>query len=98
MPSSSAHSTLSRASQYDRSGYQRQTFNDRISPGGIRDTRVIASIPIPALTRPLLAYGRYWFQDIWKKRHTSGFVLVVRADGTDANVPPNIPRAYTDWN
>jgi hypothetical protein len=83
---------------YKARGYKRSGYHDRIPPGGIRETRIVASIDIPPLPRPLLAYGRYWFQDIWKKRHTSGFVLVVHAHGTDGHVPTDIPRAYTDWN
>jgi hypothetical protein len=82
---------------YEARGYKRQAFHDRIPPGGINETRAAASIDIPPLPRPLLVYGRYWFVDIWKKRHTSGFVLVIRANGTDAHVPTVIPRAYTDW-
>jgi hypothetical protein len=83
---------------YKARGYKRSGYHDRIPPGGIRETRIVASIDIPPLPRPLLAYGRYWFQDIWKKQHTSGFVLVVDANGTDGHVPTDIPRAYTDWN
>jgi hypothetical protein len=83
---------------YNARGYTREGFHDRIPPGGIKETRLVASIDIPPLPRPLLAYGRYWFTDICKKRHTSGFVLVIRDDGTDAHVPTDIPRAYTDWN
>jgi hypothetical protein len=63
-----------------------------------KETRVVASINIPPLTRPLLVYGRYWYADIWKKGHTSGFVLVVHANGTDGHVTGDIPRAYTYWN
>ena len=83
---------------YAARGYKRKPFHDRIPPGGIGETRAVASIDIPPLPRPLLVYGRYWFDDIWKKRHTSGFVLVIHANGTDAHVPTNIPRAYTYWN
>jgi hypothetical protein len=83
---------------YAKRGYKRQAFHDRIPPGGISETRPVAFVNIPPLPRPLLVYGRYWFEDIWKKRHTSGFVLVIRDDGTDAHVPTDIPRAYTDWN
>jgi hypothetical protein len=83
---------------YQARGYTRQAFHDRIPPGGIKETRAVASFDIPPLPRPLLVYGRYWFEDIWKKRHTSGFVLVIHATGTDAHVPNGIPRVYTDWN
>lgn len=83
---------------YGKRGYKRKTFHDRIPPGGIKETRVVASIDIPPLTRPLLVYGRYWYADIWKKGHTSGFVLVVHANGTDGHVTGDIPRAYTYWN
>src|SRR5262245_17900728 len=82
---------------YQARGYKRMGFHDRIPPGGIKETRAVAAIDIPPLPRPLLVYGRYWFQDIWKKRHTSGFVLVVHSNGTDAHVPTDIPRAYTYW-
>jgi hypothetical protein len=83
---------------YEAPDYRRTTFHDRISPGGIKETRVIASIPIPLIDRPMLVYGRYWFEDIWKDLHTSGFVLVIEATGTNPHVPAGIPRAYTDWN
>jgi hypothetical protein len=83
---------------YEARGYKRKAFHDRIPPGGIKETRVIASIDIPPLPRPLLAYGRYWFEDIWKGRHTSGFVLVIHANGTDPHVSTAIPPAYTYWN
>jgi hypothetical protein len=84
---------------YNAPNYQRRTFRDRIRPG--ETGRIIAGIPIPAdIPRPLLAYGRYWFLDIWKKRHTAGFVLVIEANNTHAHIPPavRIPEAYTDWN
>jgi hypothetical protein len=83
---------------YDAPGYQRTTYNDRIAPGGIRETRTISGIDIPPIPRPLLVYGRYWFEDIWKDVHTSGFVLVIEANGTHGHVPANIPRAYTYWD
>jgi hypothetical protein len=83
---------------YEARGYKRKAFHDRIAPGGIKETRIVASIDIPPLPRPLLVYGRYWFEDIWKKRHTSGFVLVIHPNGTDGHLPTDIPRAYTDWN
>ena len=62
--------------------------------------RIIAGIPIPTnLQRPLLAYGRYWFLDVWKAKHTAGFVLVIEANGTHGHIPPavRIPEAFTDW-
>src|SRR5262245_46887639 len=62
---------------YEARGYKRKGFHDRIPPGGIKETRPVASIDVPPLPRPMLVYGRYWFEDIWKKGHTSGFVLVV---------------------
>jgi len=61
---------------------------------------VIAFIPIPLdMPRPLLAYGRYWFLDVWKETHTTGFVLVIENDDTHGHIPPtiHIPHAYTDW-
>jgi hypothetical protein len=84
---------------YNAPNYQRTTFHNRIRPGtaGLP----IAGIAIPTnIPRPLLAYGRYWFLDIWKKRHTAGFVLVIEANTTHGHVPPpvRIPRAYTDWD
>ena len=57
-------------------------------------------IPIPLdMPRPLLAYGRYWFLDVWKETHTAGFVLVIENDDTHGHIPPtiHIPHAYTDW-
>jgi hypothetical protein len=83
---------------YDASDHRRTTCNERIAPGGIRETRTISSISIPSLPRPLLVYGRCWFEDIWKEIHTSGFVLVIDADRTHGHVPAGISRAYTDWN
>lgn len=83
---------------YERTDYKRTTINDRIPPGGITETRAIARLPVPPLPRPLFVYGRYWFEDVWKKTHTSGFVLTVHARGTDPHVPANIPSAYTAWN
>jgi hypothetical protein len=83
---------------YEAPDYQRTTFHDRIAPGGIKETRVIASIAIPLIGRPMLVYGRYWFEDIWKDKHTSGFVLVIEETGTNPHVPAGVPRAYTDWN
>ena len=35
-----------------------------IPPGEIKETRVVASIDIPPLTRPSPVYGRYWYADI----------------------------------
>jgi hypothetical protein len=84
---------------YNAPNYQRTTFHNRIRPG--TSGLLIAGIPIPTnIPRPLLAYGRYWFLDIWKKRHTAGFVLVIEANTTHGHIPPpvRIPRLYTDWN
>jgi hypothetical protein len=81
---------------YNIAGYARRSFHNRIRPDTMG--RVIAGIPIPDIPRPMLAYGRYWFLDIWKVRHSAGFVLVIEADRTHGYVPPGIPSAYTDWN
>lgn len=78
--------------------YPRVVFHDRIAPGGWQDTRPIAYFPIPAIPRPLVVYGRYWYEDIWQDKHTSGFVLVIEADTTHGHVPAGIPAAYTDWD
>ncbi len=83
---------------YAAPGYQRTTYYDRVAPGGIHETWHVANIPVPPLARPMLVYGRYWFEDIWKATHTSGFVLVIEATGTNPHVPTGISRAYTDWN
>jgi hypothetical protein len=83
---------------YEARGYKRKAYHGRIPPGGIKETILVAPIDIPPLPRPLLVYGRYWFQDIWKKRHTSGFVLALDATGTHGHVPTDIPRAYTYWD
>jgi hypothetical protein len=82
---------------YDAPNFPHTTFTDRIPPGTMG--RPIARIPIPPnMPRPLLVYGRYWFFDIWQIRRTSGFVLVIAADGTHGHVPPNIPHRYIDWS
>jgi hypothetical protein len=79
--------------------YRRIGFHDRIAPGGIKETRVVAYFHIPTeIPRPLLVYGRYWYEDIWSDRHTSGFVLVIEANTTHGHVPPGIPAAYTQWD
>jgi hypothetical protein len=83
---------------YYRRNYLRTAFRDRIAPGTMG--RIIAGISIPNIPRPLLAYGRYWFLDIWKIRHTAGFVLVIEANTTHSHIPlgVSIPRPYTDWD
>ena len=53
-----------------------------------RDARNSTIGNFAPLPRPLLVYGRYWFTDIWKKTHTSGFVLTV-----PARPALNLPRA-----
>jgi hypothetical protein len=61
--------------------------------------RPLKAIPIPNdIPRPLLAYGRYWFEDIWKDKHTAGFVLLIEANTTHGHIPVSIPSAYTDWD
>ena len=82
---------------YDRIGFPRTTFTDRIPPGTMG--RHINNISIPNnIPRPLLAYGRYWFLDIWEDEHSSGFVLLIEAAGTHGHVPAGIPRRYIDWD
>jgi hypothetical protein len=76
--------------------YRRVSYREQIAPG--TQARVIAAIDIPPLPRPMLAYGRHWFLDIWMREHSAGFVLVIEATGTHGHVPPVIPRAYTDWD
>jgi hypothetical protein len=88
---------IPRIPAYDVPNYQRVPYAERIPPGRVMG--ITTPIPIPPdIPRPLLAYGRYWYTDIWKKTHSSGFVLVVEAAGTHGRVPQNIPPAYTDWD
>lgn len=83
---------------YNLPNYARRVpYSERIPPGKMNNIRDAIPIP-PDIPRPLLAYGRHWYTDIWKERHSSGFVLVIEAAGTHGRIPDNIPPAYTDWD
>src|SRR5262249_12367353 len=78
--------------------YQRVQYHDRIAPGGYHETQRLTYLQIPQLERPLFVFGRFWYEDIWNHKHTSGFVLVLTDQGTTPRVPSDIPKAYTYWD
>jgi hypothetical protein len=71
-------------------------YRDRVRPG--TTGRHIANIRIPPIPRPMLAYGRHWYEDVWNERHSTGFVLIVEANGTHGHIQADMPRAYIDWD
>ncbi len=74
-------------------GFRRTPWVAHISPGG--RTLAVTTIPIPAGNNPV-AYGRFWYTDIWGGSHYFSFILPITA-GNDHSIVENVSRAYTDW-
>jgi len=44
--------------------------------------------------RDPVAYGRFWYEDVWNKPHYASFILCL----PPRQLPANISPAYTEWN
>jgi hypothetical protein len=43
--------------------------------------------------REPVVYGRFWYEDVWKKPHYHSFILTL----APRSLPANISPAYTEW-
>jgi hypothetical protein len=76
---------------YDDVGYERIPCRANLKPTA---TFAIASHLIPAGIQNPVVYGRFWYEDIWKRRHSHGFILSL----SSAALPRNISTAHTEWD
>ena len=55
-------------------------FDERVSPGGQRDVRVVGSKPVPRGAK--IIYGSFRYTDIWKEEHRFCFCLEIKNQRT----------------
>lgn len=51
-------------------------------------------IPIP--NTPIVIFGRFYYHDIFKEKHSFGFILRLTPEGE--SIPIRAPDAYTYWD
>jgi hypothetical protein len=78
--------------KYLDGGYKR-TRGGGIYPPGAHGW-LVAEIPYAEkqLREPVV-YGRFWYEDVWKKQHYHSFILTL----APRSLPTNISPAYTEW-
>jgi hypothetical protein len=64
-------------------------FSDRLAPG---ERKLFDEIAITGS----IAYGRFWYRDIWGDEHSFGFILTISGGRSYADVV-GVSSAYTDW-
>jgi hypothetical protein len=75
---------------YLGAGYNRTRVTSHIYPPGTHG-REIARFSYN-LQDPV-AYGRFWYEDVWRRPHYASFILALPPRELPANVSP----AFTDW-
>jgi hypothetical protein len=79
---------------YLRPEFPMTKYVDRISPGGIFKPitrRTSQTVPNP------IAYGRFWYKDIWGKKHFFSFILPIRHPD-DHSLVSDVSETYTAWD
>jgi len=76
---------------YLASGYERTRVRSYVYPPGTRGDEV-ARIPYHGLQDPV-AYGRFWYEDVWRRKHFASFILSL-----PPRPLPHLDPAYTDWD
>jgi len=76
---------------YKDVGYQRIPHRANLRP---KTTFAIAAHPVPTGLQNPVVYGRFWYEDIWRRPHSHGFILSL----SPAVLPRDISTAHTGWD